>query len=298
MRIIFSVLFFVLCFHLRAQELNATFNVNTPQLQKADPRLLQELERDVQDFLNNQAFTDEYYEQHERIKCNFQLTIRDEIGGNSFTADLAIQATRPVYGSEYETVLFTYSDGDVKFSFANGTPIQYASDGYINNLSSVLSFYALLIIGLDYDTFKPNGGEQYLQKAQNIVTAVPTNVAEDVGGWQAVDSDRNRFWLVENLLNPKVADYRLAMYRYHLQGLDVMHNNVYAGQQSINEALGIVKSTQDAYPNNMIVQLFALAKAEEVVEVMAKANRTIQKNVYAIMSSIDPSNRSAYIKLR
>ena len=88
------------------------------------------------------------------------------------------------------------------------------------------------------------------------------------------------------------------MYRYHLQGLDVMHKNIYAGQQSINEALGIVKSTQDAYPNNMIVPLFALAKSEEVVEVMAKANRTMQKNVFAIMSSIDPSNRSSYIKLR
>jgi hypothetical protein len=295
--------FYIFCFisfvcFAKAQELNVIVNVNTPQLQKTDPKLFQDLERDLQDFLNNQSFTNEFYEQHEKIKCNFQLTIRDEIGGGTFTADLAIQSTRPVFASEYESVVLTYSDSDVKFDYAIGTPIQFAADGYINNLSSIFSYWAMIIIGLDYDTFKPQGGEEYFQKARNIVTAVPTNIANQVKGWQGVDSDRNRFWLVENLLNPKVADYRQAMYRYHRQGLDIMHNNVYAGQQSINDALGIVKSTRDAYPNNMIVQLFAIAKAEEIVEIMAKANRGIQKNTYAIMSSIDPSNRAIYIQLR
>ncbi len=297
-QITFLFVFLLLQSFAKAQELNAIVSVNTPQLQKTDPRIFQELERDLQNFLNNQAFTNEQYEEHERIDCNFQLTIRDEIGGSTFTADLAIQSTRPVYGSEYKSVLLAFVDSDLKFQYANGTILQFAPDGYINNLSSIMSYWALMIIGVDYDSFAPKGGSPYFQMAQNIVTAVPTGVAEDVGGWQGIDSDRNRFWLVENLLNPKVEDYRLAMYRYHLQGLDVMHKNVYAGQNSLNEALNIVKSTRDAYPNNMVVQLFSVAKSEEIMEVMAKANRTIQKNVYAVMSSIDPSNRASYIKLR
>ena len=297
-RLVYIVLFIAFATHVHAQELDAIVKVNTPQLNKTDPKLFEGLERDIQDFLNNQAFTKEEYEKHEQIKCNFQLTIRDEIGDETFTADLQIQATRPIYGSEQETVTLSYLDGDIKFNYASGTAIQFATDGYINNLSSILSYWALVIVGLDYDSFSPKGGDPYYKIAQSIASAVPTNVAEDVRGWQPADSDRNRFWFVENLLNPKVEDYRLAMYRYHLQGLDVMHLNVGAGQQSINEALGIVKSTRDAYPNNMIVQIFAISKAQEIVEVMAKASRTMQKNVYAIMSSIDPANRSTYMPLR
>jgi len=291
---------FLLCagVTVQAQELNATVNVNTPQLQKTDPKIFEEMEQVLQDFLNNTAFTDEYYDDHERIDCSFQMTIRDELGGTTFTADLAIQSSRPVYGSEYKSVVFSYVDSDVKIEYANGTPIQFSTDGYINNLSSIFSYWALMIIGFDYDTFKSKGGDPYFKTAQSIGSAVPTTIAEDVNGWQAIDSDRNRYWLVENMLNPKVEDYRMGMYQYHLQGLDLMHKNTFAGQSAINEVLSTVKSTRDAYPNNMIVQLFSVAKHEEIVEVMAKANRTMQKNVYAIMSSIDPSNRAAYIKLR
>ena len=297
-RILYTLFISILALGAQAQELNAIVNVNTPQLNKTDPKIFQGLERDLQDFLNNQTFTDEYYEDFEKIKCNFQLTIRDEIGDETFTADLAIQASRPIYGSEHETVILSYVDSDVKFNYASGTAVQYAAEGYINNLSSVFSYWAIMIIGLDYDSFAPKGGDVYFKKAEGIASAVPTSVAEDVRGWQPADGDRNRFWLVENLLNPKVEDYRLAMYRYHLQGLDVMHKNVFSGQQSISEALSIVKATRDAYPNNMIVQLFAVAKSAEIVEVMAKANRPMQKSTFALMSSIDPSNRAAYIQLR
>lgn len=288
----------VLNWSISAQELDANISVNTPQLQQTDPEIFKDLETQLQDFLNNQAFTNEYYEDHEKIKCNFQLTIRDELGNNSFTADLIVQSSRPVYGSEYETVLLNYSDSDVKLYYNPGTVFQFAPGSYVNNLSSILSYYALMIIGYDYDSFSPKGGDPYFQMAENIVTAVPSNVAQDVGGWQPADSDRNRFWLVENMLNPKVSDFRLAMYRYHLQGLDVMHANAAAGQASINDALNIVLDTRNAYPNNMVVQLFAIAKSDEVVEVMAKANRTLQKNASSVMTTIDPANRANYAKLK
>lgn len=298
--ILLPLFFFVssLTYQVSAQELNAIVSVNTPQLTKTDPQLLKQLESDVQDFLANQAFTDEEYELFERIDCNFQITIRDEIGGGTFTADLAIQASRPVYGSEYESVLLSFVDSDVKFNYAQGERIQYAEDGYINNLSSILSYWALVIIGLDYDSFSPNAGTPFFEKAAAIANAVPSGVADDVQGWRAIDSDRNRYWFTENMLNPKVADYRIAMYRYHRQGLDLMHADVNQGRSNIIAALEIVKSTRDAYPNNMIVQLFAGAKTPEIVDIMGPATRTSQKKVFNVLSSIDPSNRSAYIKLR
>lgn len=299
-RIVFALIasIMMLTASMSAQELNAIVSVNTPQLTKTDPQLIKQLEGDIQDFLNTQSFTDEEYEPFERIDCNFQLTIRDEIGGGTFTADLAIQASRPVYNSEYETVLLSFVDSDVKFNYAQGERIQFAEDGYINNLSSILSYWSLVIIGLDYDSFKPSTGTPFFEKASTIVNAVPSNVADDVKGWRAIDSDRNRYWFTENMLNPKVADYRIAMYRYHRQGLDLMHADVAQGRSNILAALNIVKETRDAYPNNMIVQLFAGAKTLEIVDIMAKASRSEQKNVFNVLSSIDPANRSSYIKLR
>lgn len=297
-----SALISLICLSLSgessAQEIQAKVTVNTPKLNRTDPALFRDLERDLNNFFNTQVFSNVEYETEERIKTTIILTIRDEIGGQTFTADLIVQAVRPVFNSSYETMLINYVDQDVRFEYAPGTILQFAESAYINNLSSIMSYWALVIIGLDYDSYKPLGGTEFYTKAQNLLNAVPNNVAEAVGGWRSIESDRNRYWLVENLLNPKMEDYRLGMYRYHRNGLDIMHQNTAAGQQAVLNSIRIVKDAAKDYPNNMLVQMFSIAKSKEIINIMARANRTAQRETYELMSTIDPASRNEMSQLQ
>lgn len=297
-----SALISLICLSLSgessAQEIQAKVTVNTPKLNRTDPALFRDLERDLNNFFNTQVFSNVEYETEERIKTTIILTIRDEIGGQTFTADLIVQAVRPVFNSSYETMLINYVDQDVRFEYAPGAILQFAESAYINNLSSIMSYWALVIIGLDYDSYKPLGGTEFYTKAQNLLNAVPNNVAEAVGGWRSIESDRNRYWLVENLLNPKMEDYRLGMYRYHRNGLDIMHQNTAAGQQAVLNSIRIVKDAAKDYPNNMLVQMFSIAKSKEIINIMARANRTAQRETYELMSTIDPASRNEMSQLQ
>ena len=296
--IFFFVFLLAFAFQTKAQELRASLKVSTPQLQYAEPQLFENLERELNDFLNNTSFTGDEYEEHEKIKCSFQLSILDELGDNNFSAELTLQSSRPVYNSEYESVVLSYVDKNVQFEYLPSTPIQYAENGYINNLSSVLSYWAIIMIAHDYDTFKPFGGDKYFKQAEAMIVTIPEQARAGNPGWRATESDKNRYWLVENYLNPTIRDYRNALYRYHRQGLDIMATQPTKGQQTISDALTIVKAVRGNYPNSMILQLFSDAKATEVVEIMVKAPRPLKSNAYGVMSTIDPSNRTQYLPLR
>ena len=60
---------------LNAQELEFDVTVNTPKLQTVDPKVFQDMESQLQNFLNNTKWTNDEFGQQEKIKCNIQLTI-------------------------------------------------------------------------------------------------------------------------------------------------------------------------------------------------------------------------------
>jgi hypothetical protein len=279
---------------LWAQELNANVRVNVQKLQTVDPRVFETLEQTMNEFLNNQKWTNDYFELEERINCNFLLTIQEERGPNSFKADLAIQASRPVYGTDYETSLLNHIDRDVPFTYEQFEPLQFSINGFNDNLSAVLSFYAYIILGLDYDTFELYGGEPYLQTAQEILNNIPQAAAAANPGWRSLDGDRNRFWMIENLLSPRVRPYRQAMYQYHRQALDMMSRDVDAGRAILVTALEEISKVNQAYPNSMIVQMFSNAKANEVIEIFKKGTQAEQTKFIQLMTKIDATNSSKY----
>ena len=295
-----SVLFSLLLssVSIDAQELQAEVRVNTPQLQTADPEIFSSLEGDVNDFLNNTDWTDDEFEPFERIKCNVQLTIKEELSDNTYRADLAIQSTRPVYGSNYETPVFSYLDQGVTFSYEQYTPLEYGTTQFNDNLSSVLCFYAYIILALDYDSYEQKGGDRFLERAQEIINAIPPNVADKVGGWRPNDSDRNRYWILDNLLSPTFSPLREAYYQYHRKGLDNMFQNTEKGKEQILSSLKKIDKVNRSKPSSMMVQLFATAKRDEIIEIFKKAPRNMQVNVYQIMATIDASNISEYAILK
>ena len=276
-----------------AQELNVTVRVNAQKAQ-ADPQVFKSMETAIEEFMNNQKWTEDEFEQGERIEVNIQLTITEELSPTSFRATMGIQAIRPVFDSDYQTPVITHSDRDVTFSFEQYQPIDFSETAYTDNLSHILAFYAYVILGLDYDSFSPFGGEKYFQKAQNLISIFPANLSNAFRGWTSQDGKRNRYWILESMLNPSVRPFREAMYTYHRQGLDIMAENVDAGKAVLMQVLETVGQVNNKYLNAMAIQMFANAKSTELIEIFKIAPRQQKTRVYAIMSKVDAANTSKY----
>lgn len=279
-----------------AQELNVQVTVNTPKLQTVEAKVFENFQNAVQEFMNNQRWTDVEYEQGEKIKINLQITVDEEVSATSFKGEFLLQAVRPVYNSSYETVLFTHRDPDIEFSYQEYQPLDYNENSFSNNLTSLLAFYAYITIGMDYDSFVPFGGTPYFQKAQEILN----NASGGGKGWVSLDANnnRNRYFLIENILSPKTKDYREAMYNYHRQGLDVMSSDSNTGRAFMATALESLQGVDRNYPNSMILQVFSNSKRAEIIDVFRVASTDEKNKIVQVMSKIDRAKASEYQAIR
>jgi hypothetical protein len=275
-----SVLTLLFCLFVvfgRAQgELNATVKIATPQLQRNDRRVFDQLETSLRDFLNNTKWTQDIFEPYERINCNFIFTISEELGDNQFKGELAVQSTRRVYGSGYDTPLLSHLDKDIIFTYEQNQPIEFLPDATDNqNLSALLAFYVYIMLGLDYDSFSLFGGDAHLLTAQQIVTNIQNSSSNSTPGWRPSSGDKNRsrYWMAENLLNARIKPLRGAMYQYYRKGLDQLSMNQEIAKASIFSAIEEVERVSGSYFNSMIVQMFANAKRDEIVEMWTIGNK-------------------------
>lgn len=295
-RLLFLFLFLLSGLILEAQELNCNVRINIQKLQTVDPAVFETLQQSIRDFMNNTSWTQEDFTQEERIDCNILLTVQEELSPTSFKATLAIQSSRPIYNSDYQTALLNHIDQDVQFSYQQYQPLQFSTNTFNDNLSSVLSFYAYIILGLDFDSFALYGGEPYFQAAQDILNQTPQN--GQFKGWRSMDGNRNRFWMVENLLSPRVRPYREAMYNYHRYGLDVMAEEPNKGRAVIAQYLDNLQDVYQNYPNSMILQMFLNAKSNEIIEIFKRGTSDEKNKTIRIMSRIDATNANAYRTIR
>ncbi|MEY3248666.1 MAG: hypothetical protein RL742_709 [Bacteroidota bacterium] len=296
-RLFFLLLLGLLSADIGAQgELNCTVRVSTPQLQNVDRKVFDNLEVSLRDFLNNTKWTKDNFEPDERIRCNFILTIKTEIDNTTFDAELAVQSVRPVYGSGYDTPMLSHLDKEFIFSYDLNQPIEFLPDVADNqNLAAVFAFYAYIILGMDYDSFSPFGGDQHFLTAQQIVTNIQ-NSNNKSSGWRPADGgkNRNRYWVVENLLNPRIKPFRAAMYNYHRKGLDLFSTDMEKGKAAILQCLEEVDKVSTAYINSMIVQMFANSKRDEIVEMWKVGSKPQKDRIFQIMVKIDPANTQRY----
>ncbi len=278
----------------QAQELRVNVTINTPKLQTADPKVFETLKTSVEEFMNNQKWTNDAFEQEERIKMDIVITISKELSANTFEAELSLQSIRPVFNSTYETPMFKHQDKSVVFTYEQFQPLEFSQTTYLNNLTSVLGYYAYIVIGMDYDSFSSFGGEPYFQAAQDIVNRIPPNVASSVPGWRSVENNRNRYWLIENLLSPRVRPFRQAVYDYHRQGLDMMYQDVAVGRAVMTQAVEKLGDVNRSYPNSMILQVFANTKSDEIIEIYKGAGQQEKTAVTQTMERVDPPRASEY----
>ncbi len=282
---------------LLAQELKIDVKVNAPKLKLADPRVFQTMERSVSEFMNNTKWTSDEFEAHERIEGSMLITITEEYSASSFVADIAIQGIRPVYNSNYTTLIFNRLDKDFKLEYEELQSIEVSKGIYIDDFSSVLSFYAYLMLGMDYDSFAPLGGEQYFQVAESVLNAVPQN-SPNASGWSIGGKKENRYWLMENLLNPRYRPYRQSMYEYHRLGLDVMADDADRGKAIMVSVLKEMDKVNESYPNSIVLRNFLDSKRDEIIEIFKGGSRGQKNTVYNLMARLDPAQMSTYAVIR
>jgi len=280
-----------------SQELNCTVDVVSPQIQDATAQaLFQNMKNAIYQFMNSTKWTNDDFTSLEKIDCSIYINITSENSPTDFNATMQIQSRRPVYKSSLYSTMLNFQDNNIDLAYVLNQPLLFNINTYTDNITSLLAFYAYMIIGTDYDSYSQNGGTPYFLKAQNIVTNAQSSTYK---GWNPQDGDQTRYWLVYNTLDESYyAPLRKAAYLYHRQGLDVMYQNPEKGRQSVIQALQAVQNVFNARPGNYNVQLFFNAKSAEIANLFSNAPDNEKSQVLGILSSIDATDIDKYSGLK
>jgi hypothetical protein len=280
---------------IRAQELNCRVQVLSQAVQLSDKRIFTTLETAIREFMNNTRWTNDQFKRDERIECNLTFNIQTYTQPDQFTGTLQIQVRRPVFNTNYGTLLLNMMDQDINFRYLEYQPIEFSDNAYVSGLASLLGFYAYAILAMDYDSYSQDGGTIYWQKAQQVVNNALQDPAK---GWKATDvPPRNRYWLVENYMNPVFKPLRDANYKYHRLGMDVMYNKLDQGRAQVTQALEGLMEIHKNRPASYNVQVFFNTKVDELVNVYQQANPPEKARILEILSILDPTNSNKYKKI-
>ncbi|NMM50175.1 type IX secretion system protein PorD [Marinigracilibium pacificum] len=290
--------FFVLLFTIQiqsvfGQELNCRVVVDDQQIELTDKSVFNDLEQSLSRFLNETKWTNDSYEQYERIFCTFLITITNSPSIGNYNATVQIQSFRPVFNASYETRLLNFGDRDWNFAYTISQPIIFNQNSFTDNLSSLLAYYAYMVIGLDYDSYSPSGGSQYFEIANRIVN----NASQQGGGWDQFSDNRNRYWLVNNMISPQFLPYREATYQYHRLGLDVFAENPDEARRNIIEALEKIRDVNNVSPNSVLITSFLDSKRDEIINIFSEGSMEQRRQVYNIMLRLEPSKSSDYTEI-
>lgn len=281
-----------------AQELDVKIRINHNQVQGTDASVFENLEQELQQFMNEKQWTSLQFHKNERISCNFNITVKKyDASQNLFTCSALIQANRPVYNAAYTTTLFMNQDNDFNFEFAQFDKLEFNEETIDNQLMALMGYYAYLIIGIDLDSFSPMGGEDVLQRCMNLA-----NNAQNLNfaGWKAFDSDRNRFAIINDYLEGAMQPFRQLQYDYYRTGLDEMANNADRGRTNITTAIeSDLKKCHDDRPMSSLPQLWTDFKKEELGNIYkGKGTQKEKENVYDILFAINASQNTTWQKIK
>ncbi len=284
----------ILSFGLRAQELNCQVSISTPGMSETERQVMQTLRSELREFINQTNWTPYEFQTRERIEASIQITIEERTGGDEYRGTIQVQSRRPVYNTAYDSPIFNHRDRDLEFRYREHQPLEYADNAHLHNLTSIIAFYVYIIIGFDFDTFSPMGGTPYFEMAQKIVNQAQ-NAPER--GWKSFESQRNRYWLIENIMNTRYRSIREAMYKYHRQGFDTMTDNMDLARAQVLESLEMLQRAHRERPGTLLLQSVMTAKSDELVNLFGGAPPMEQNRAIEILSEVDPSNSSKYRRI-
>ncbi|MDO4728792.1 MAG: DUF4835 family protein [Bacteroidota bacterium] len=291
------VFFFAIFVSLQvsAQELNCKVTIGHDKVNVTNKQIFTTLERSLNDFINGNRWSNQMFKPIEKIECAMFINVT-ALTGNTFTATLQIQASRPVYNSNYSTPIFNYLDKDFQFNYVEFENLYYNPNSFDSNLTSVLAYYVNIILGLDADSFVLNGGTPYFETAQSIV-----NLAQSTGykGWNQTDTgNQNRFVLVQDLLSTTFIPFRKAMYQYHIEGMDLMVDDVKQAKEGIKTAIMTLAEINNTRPNSFLTRIFFDAKADEIVNVYSTGFQVVTTDLVEKLNRISPMNSSKWKRIK
>lgn len=294
-KLTFVVALFSFFYQTNAQELKATVTINYDRVTNVNTQIFKTLQTQITEFLNNTKFTNQVYEQNEKIDCSFFLNI-SSFDSNNFGATLQLQSSRPIFNSSYTSPIANFNDNDVNFRYIEYENFIYDPNSYTSNLISILAFYANVIIGLDKDSFEEMGGSKQLEVASNIM-----NLAQSSGypGWSQSDAKyNNRYYIISDLLSSTYSPYRKALYEYHLKGLDLMADDQKAAKEKVIEAIKTISQINKVRPNALLTRTFFDAKSDEIVSIFTGGPNVASSELVEVLNKISPLNSSKWNKIR
>ena len=298
-------LFLLICFFscvttiVKAQELRARVSVLSNRVStNVDKKAFQTLQTALNDFVNNRKWSTDNFGANEKIDCGFLLNLESTGDANVYKASLTIQSARPVFNSTYQSPVINYQDNDVTFKYIEFQQLDFndarvsGTDALASNLTAVFAYWINMILGFDYDSFSLKGGNVYFQKAQNIVNNAPED--RSISGWKAFDGTRNRYWLIENLLNSRYSTFHDAIYDYYRLGMDNLYDHDVNARTQILNVLSMLNTFSADNPNTMILQFFFQAKSQELISIFSKANPTDKSKALDFLVRLDASSATKY----
>lgn len=282
----------------KAQELDARVTVNHSKIQGTNNTVFDDLEKNIDEFLNTRKWTGQKYAGNERINCSFNITVNkfDDARGE-FSCSLLLMVVRPVFNSSYTTVEYSVKDEDFDFTYREFDKLEFRTDQINNPLTALLGYYAYFIIGIDNDTMSPEGGSECLKTALDIANSAQglTNAGK---GWKTSGSDRNRYALINDMLDGSMEPFRKMQYVYYREGLDTMAENAEKGREKVSEAIKLLGEAHKNKRQSKLPQLFTEYKRDELVGIYQGQGKPQEKEaIYNILSDINASYNTHWRKL-
>jgi hypothetical protein len=301
---LFSVI--ALCtiaFASQAQELNCKVKILHNAIQNVDKQVFTQMERAISDFVNTRKWTNDQYNTTEKIDCNIMFNLTKRVDEDLYEATMTIQASRPVYNAGYTSPTVNFLDKEVVFKYSQFTPLEFndnrivGNDAMVSNLTALIAFYTYVILGLDYESFQKEGGIELFKKAQNIANNAPEQ-GKTISGWRPVEGNRNRYWIIDQMLNPRFKFFREYWYTMHREALDNMYNKPEESRKLIVEGLPKLVQLQRENPGAILIQFFFGAKSDELASVVAQVPKEQRTQYITMLQQLDVPNAQKYNALK
>ncbi len=293
-KILLLAVFLLITLTGAAQELKCVVEVNSQKVEGTNKSVFESLQESMTTYMNETKFSNATFSPNEKIECRIYLTV-SEYNDDRIKGDLQMQLSRPVYNSSYTTTLFNFRDSKVEFEYRDGDPLVFNENSFDNNLTAILNFYAYLFMAIDFDSFSPNGGQPFYERAAQIV-----QMAQSSGevGWRTFEDTKNRAAVLSSYTDSNTSGIRKLLYDYHRRGLDEMVTSPDKGRAVITESLKEIKTIASNAPMSVALSLFRDSKLDELVNVYSKAPQTERETVYDLLQPVYPTESERLDKIK
>ena len=291
----FLLALFLLSQSLFSQELNCRININYSAISSPNKEMFNSMRQSIYEFVNNTNWTNDLFENEERIECTILIRIDQQLSTDEFSGSISVQSSRPIFKTLYNSPLLNIFDDQFRFKYVEFETLEFNENTHLSNLTSVLAYYAYLIIGMDYDTFSPSGGDQYFLKAQKIISNAQND--NNATGWKSYEGLDNRYWLIENLLSPDFEKVRSFYYSYHREGLDKFTEKPEMVRETIAQSIISLRDSWNQRQRGYLFTILFDTKTDEFVNIFSKGNLMQADELVNLLNQMQPTKSDKWQKI-